>query len=120
MWTALDDRTHRFSVADIDRGDTQGAVLLHFSGAPLGIEKEEEIKVEVPALGEFKLLEAKVVQSPGQYVILRFSDPLKEKQNLAGLIGIQNLYDLDFDIRDNKILVYPPVRQTGWEARCLE
>ena len=120
VWTALDDRTHRFSVADIDRGDTQGAVLLHFSGAPLGIEKEEEIKVEVPALGEFKLLEAKVVQGPGQYVILRFSDPLKEKQNLAGLIGIQNLYDLDFDIRDNKILVYPPVRQTGKKTLTIQ
>ena len=120
QWTGLDDRTHQFVVGDISRKDAPSAVKLRFSGVPVGVEKKEEVEVEVPALGEFKLLEAKVVQSSSQYVILRFSDPLKERQNLAGLIGIQDLYDLDFDIRENKILVYPPVRQTGTKTLNIQ
>jgi len=45
--------------------------------------------------------------------VIQFSDPLNESQNLEGLISITDLSNLDFEIKDNEIRVYPPVRQTG-------
>ncbi len=51
-------------------------------------------------------------------MIIQFSDPLNESQNLEGLIRLTELPDLDFEIKDNEVRVYPPVRQTG--SRTLE
>ena len=45
---------------------------------------------------------------------------MSEKQNLEGLVRIQGLQSLDFEIRDNEILVYPPVRQTGSKTVYVE
>ena len=71
--------------------------------------------MEIPALGDFKIVNTKVVQNPNQYVVLQFSDPLKEKQELRGLISIEEDrgLTLEFEIHDNEIWVYPPVSQSG-------
>jgi uncharacterized protein YfaS (alpha-2-macroglobulin family) len=53
-------------------------------------------------------------------VVLQFSDPLSETQNLEGLISMTELSSLDFEIKDNEIRVYPPVRQTGSRTLTIE
>jgi len=120
-WTHNPDgKQHAFVVEDVARKDQASKVKLGVSGEPLGVERSEEKEVEIPSLSDFKLVNAKVVQSPNQYVVLQFSDPLKEKQNLEGLISIAELASLDFDIHDNEIWVYPPVRQTGSKTVRIE
>lgn len=117
---AGDGKQHNFSIEEVVRGEEAGKVKLTSNGKTLSIEKEEELEIEVPSLSDFKLMTAKVVQSPSQYVVLQFSDPLKEKQNLDGLIRISDLSSLEFDIHDNEIWVYPPVRQTGTKTVFIE
>jgi hypothetical protein len=120
-WThAPDGKAHQFVVEDVSRKDQASEVQLAVNGTPIGIERSEDKKVEIPSLGDFKLMQAKVVQNPNQYVVLQFSDPLKEKQTLDGLIGIEGLASLDFDIHDNEVWVYPPVRQTGTKTVTIE
>src|SRR5690606_10056412 len=46
--------------------------------------------------------------------------PVQEDQNLNGLIRLTNLPDLDFDIIDNEIRVYPPVRQSDSKTITIE
>ena len=108
-----DGKSHGFIVEEIIRSDKAGEVVVKWDGSPLGIDKTGEQIMQVPALGDFKLLSARVVHSPEQYVSLLFSDPLQEKQNLNGLITIAGSGNLRFVIEDNQIRVYPPVRQTG-------
>jgi uncharacterized protein YfaS (alpha-2-macroglobulin family) len=62
----------------------------------------------------------KVEQSSSQNVVIQFSDPLNEKQNLAGLISISDVGTLDFEVRDNEIRVFPPARQTGSKTLTIE
>ncbi len=113
-WTHNPDgKQHAFIVEDVTRKEQASKVKLAVTGNPLGVNRNEDEEVEIPSLSDFKLMNAKVVQNPNQYVVLQFSDPLKEKQTLEGLITIAELNDLDFDIHDNEIWVYPPVRQTG-------
>lgn len=120
-WTHTGEgKQHNFIVEDVSRKEKASAVKLKVKGSPIGIDKTEEQDVEIPSLSDFKLMNAKVVQNPNQYVILQFSDPLKEKQNLAGLIHIADLSSLEFDIHDNEIWVYPPVRQTGTKTVYME
>lgn len=111
-------KQHSFIVEDVARKEEASTVDLKASGQPLGIEQNATEAVEIPALGDFKVTKAWVEQGSTQTVVVQFSDPLNESQNLEGLITLTELPDLDFEIKDNEIRVYPPVRQTG--SRTLE
>ncbi|HYG20409.1 MAG TPA: MG2 domain-containing protein [Ohtaekwangia sp.] len=115
-----DGKQHGFIIEDVSRKEEPGMVKLAVKGNPLGIERSFEQEVEIPSLSDFKLMATRVVQSPNQYVVLQFSDPLKEKQDLTGMIRVTGLTDLDFDVHDNEIRVYPAVRQTGVKTVSIE
>jgi uncharacterized protein YfaS (alpha-2-macroglobulin family) len=112
---------HSFIIEDVARKAEASAVKLKADGKSLGLDNHVEKEIEVPSLSDFKLMNAKVVQNPTQYVALQFSDPLKEKQELEGLITIgEKDLSLDFDIHDNEIWVYPAVRQAGTQTIKIE
>ena len=111
---------HAFTVEDVTRSDKAGIVHLSATGASLGIDQTESLEVEIPALGDFKVVNVKVEQSGNQHVVVQFSDPLSEKQNLSGLLTISGVQSLDFEIKDNEIHVFPPVRQTGSKTLTVE
>lgn len=117
---AADGKLHSFVIEDVTRGEQSSKVKVLANGTVLKVSKIDEKEVEVPSLSDFKLMNAKVVQAPNQHVILQFSDPIKEKQNLDGLIRISDLSDLDFDIHDNEVWVYPPARQAGTKTIFIE
>jgi uncharacterized protein YfaS (alpha-2-macroglobulin family) len=118
-WThASEGKQHSFIVEDVSRKESATLVDLKASGQPLGIDQNTAESVEIPALGDFKVTKAWVEQGTSQTVIIQFSDPLNESQNLEGLVTLTELPDLDFEIKDNEVRVYPPVRQTG--SRTLE
>ncbi len=113
-WTHVDDgKIHRFVVAGVVRTEKSGKVELQIDGKPIGLTRTDRLEIEIPSRDEFKLMNVRVVQSPNQHVVLQFSDPLMEKQDLRGLVTISDLESLDFDIQHNQILVYPPVQQGG-------
>jgi alpha-2-macroglobulin len=120
--TGDEGKQHHFVIEEVARKEAASAVKISASGKSIGVERSQEEQVEVPALGDFKLMSTKVFQNPNQYVALQFSDPLKEKQQLVGLItiGDQRNLTLDFDIHDNEIWVYPPVRQMGTKTIYIE
>ena len=111
---------HHFVVEEVERSEEPSQVDIAVSGDPLKIEQQDTRKVEIPALGDFKITNVLVDQSANQSIVIQFSDPLNEKQNVAGLIGITDLSSLDYEIRDNEIRVYPPVRQKGTKILTVE
>ena len=117
-----DGKQHLFTVEDVARIDNASKVTLSIDGKSLDVDVSEEREVQIPALSDFKIVNAKVIQNPSQYVVLQFSDPIKEKQELDGLItvGERGTLSLDFEIHDNEIWVYPPVRQTGTKVVYVE
>ncbi len=113
--------THRFSIDSIERKETAGKLLISWDGAPLDIENSKgEKELEIPALGDFKVVDLKVVQSPEQYISVQFSDPVLEKQNLEGLITAGDAKDLKFIIEDNEIRVFPDARLSGEKTVNVE
>ncbi len=106
---------HRFVIDSITRVETPGKVTVEWDGDPLGVDNESSRVVEVPALGDFKITNVRVVHSPEQYITLQFSDPLQQKQNLRGIIRIEDerSRDLSFQIEGNTITIYPTHHITG-------
>ncbi len=115
-------KQHTFTIEEVSRKEVASEVSVSASGKSIGVNKSLDQKVEVPSLDDFKLMSARVIQNPNQYVALQFSDPIKESQQLDGLISIgdERALDLDFDIHDNEIWIYPPARQIGTKTIYIE
>ncbi len=113
-------KQHTFVVEEVARKEAASKVNLSVSGQALGIDHNEQREIEIPALGDFKVTSVQVEQGSNQHVTIQFSDPLSEKQNLEGLISIAGLSSLDFEIKDNEVFVFPPVRQTGSRQLVIE
>ncbi len=113
-------KQHIFIVEEVARKEAASIVKLAFSGESLGVEQNDDREVEITALGDFKVTNVRVEQGTSQNVVIQFSDPLNESQNLEGLINVSELSNLDFEIKDNEIRVYPPVRQTGSRTLSVE
>lgn len=116
QWTHTGDgRTHEFVAADVARGNMRSKVNLSWSGDALGIAgKAGNFEQVVPALDEFTVISARVVQQNEQYVLFNFSDPIAASQTLDGLIRIENFDGtLRFAVDANFVRAYPGRRLTG-------
>jgi len=120
-WThTTEGKQHSFIVEDVERKDQASSVRLAVDGEVLDVKHNEEKQIEIPALGDFKVTNVSVEQGSNQHVVIQFSDPISEKQNLEGFISIEGLSSLDFEIKDNQVMVFPPVRQMGSKQMSIE
>ena len=111
---SADQQEHAFTIRGIERTENPGTVELRWQGKALGIDQSGERSVEVPALGDFRVTEAEVIQNQTPYVSAHFSDPLQESQNLAGLVDIQGYNgQIRFLIDGQELRVYPVQRLNG-------
>lgn len=106
--------THRFLATAIKRGNTDSKVSIRLTGSNLGLKNEKKLEIEIPALGNFKVTEARVVQESEQYVLINFSDPLSQDQNLEGLVRVPGFEGfLRFVIDGSTVRAYPSSRLAG-------
>jgi len=115
-WTHLGDQEiHQFTIDNVVRASKSSKIDLSWDGKPIGVRLNDKKEVEVPALGDFKVLDAKVVRGTEQYVLAKFSDPLKEDQELKGLVSINGVNDSKyrFSIDGNELRVYPGTQIQG-------
>ena len=106
-------RTSKFTIANIARGSAARNLALSWSGAPLKVDNAGKTTIEVPATGDFKVLDVKAVSDPEQHLLVQFSDPVSMAQTLEGLIGISGQSDLRYTVDGSEVSVYAPVRLEG-------
>ncbi len=109
-----DNVTHTFTVDSIVRRDKEGIVELMWDGKALGVDVQKSEKITIPSLKDFKVTDVRVLQGQEQCIVVEFSDPIAEKQNLDGLVSLKGAEaGLKFTIEDNDIKVYPENTLTG-------
>jgi uncharacterized protein YfaS (alpha-2-macroglobulin family) len=106
-------REHAFIVEGIERSDSPSEVEIRWDGSPVGVDKKGEQIVPVPSLSTFAVLQARAVQGEEEYVEIRFSDPLDTRQDLRGLIQIDQRDDLRFSTEQNIIRAYSSLPWAG-------
>ncbi|MFW2475563.1 MAG: hypothetical protein ACN4EP_01525, partial [Sediminibacterium sp.] len=113
-WTHNESaRTHDFQVDGIKRKNSEGMLQLNWSGNPIKSDYKGNKTIAIPAAGDFKVINMRVVQGNEQYALIQFSDPLKTVQVLEGLVGINQLEGLSFTISRNEIKVYNSGQMEG-------
>lgn len=107
------NKSHGFIIENIKRTNNAGKLLLSWDGNILNINIKNSKEIEVPAIGDFKVMDVKVVQDEEQYALVQFSDPLAAGQTLDGLIGISQEENLSYSISGSEVKVYAANRLDG-------
>ncbi len=103
-----------FTVLNAVRSNKSSSVNIVWNGKEINSKSSDSRTVEIPALGDFKVVNIRAVQGEKPHFIMTFSDPLKEGQELKGLIRILNdNRKLSFEISGNEVRIYPQGRVTG-------
>lgn len=99
---------YTFAVENAVREAQAGQVRFSLSGESIGVEKQDELEVPIPALSDYKVVSSRVVQGTENYISVLFSDPLQERQNLDGLVFISNQNTRPRLVIDvNELKIYP-------------
>lgn len=105
--------THGFLIENIQRGNTAQPLTLVWNGDPLSVSQKGSNEIVVPAIGDFKVLDIRVVQDQEQYALVQFSDPITLGQQLEGLISISNQENMSYTILGSEVKVYANARLEG-------
>ncbi|HCH65867.1 MAG TPA: hypothetical protein DFR83_23905, partial [Deltaproteobacteria bacterium] len=108
-----DGLEHRFTIAGIPREQSDSKLELVFDGSPIGVSETGTTTVDIPGLSDFKLLSTRAVLEGERHLELRFSDPLKEDQDLNGRIRVDGVRDQDLrqEVDGSVVRLY---RSQGW------
>ena len=107
-------KTHQFTVNQLTREDGKVTPLtVSWDGGSLNVDKKGARDFQIPAIGDFKVLDIHAVQDNDQYVLIQFSDAIKVGQELNGLISISNITDAAYTIDGSTVKVYAPERLQG-------
>lgn len=109
----VDGKTHHFTVDSVQRKENKDSVIIRYTGKPLGVEKREEKVQRIPALGDFKVMSVDVKKEPDQHVVVRFSDPLDQEQDLSGLVRIVERLDSRTSVSGKELKIYPDEHLSG-------
>lgn len=108
--TDRDGNAFLFSIDNIERTETLGHLVIKYNGNEINSKSEGEVKSEIQPLNVFKITKLDVVKGAEQRVELTFSDPLKEKQNLDGLVQLTNddgVISCKTKCEGNSIILFP-------------
>ncbi|HTN08911.1 alpha-2-macroglobulin family protein [Agriterribacter sp.] len=106
-------RTHCFTIEDIKRGAGASLLKLQWDGAPLGLKEKGSKEIEIPAVGDFKVLNIRAVQETENFVLVQCSEAIATSQQLNGLITVSNKTDLSYSIDGSEVKLYVPDRFDG-------
>ncbi len=105
--------SHSFTINNAERKERSSRVVYRLNGKVIGVDRTSTGEVEIPALNDFKVVTSKVHKIGNPYVLLSFSDPLNESQDLQGLITIEGDRNLRFSIDQNEVKVYTSTNLSG-------
>lgn len=90
-WTHDSDRHHSdFQIKGLTRTEQAESFVIEWNAKPIGLSTVDQKTIEIPALGDFKIMGAKVISGEDKFIQLNFSDPLLPDQNLDGLVSVDN------------------------------
>lgn len=114
-WTNTPDRrTFTFMADSLERHPTLEKTLsLKWDGKPLGVKETGSFNIKVPALNQFKILNVRSLTSPGQQIIVTFSDPLQIGQPIDGMVEIEENKEFTWQIDANRLLLWPTKYLSG-------
>ena len=109
VFKEINSKRFNFYVNKVPRKESKDKLKLNWNAKKLNIEEVGKLDIPIPALDDFSVIQARVINEPQQHISIIFSDPVKTNQNLKGLISIKGAKKPSFIIDGNEIKMYPGV-----------
>lgn len=114
----------RFSISidSLYREDKDIEYTLHVKGAPVNVKKDEDIKINIPKISQFEVIDVAMEYVPQECVRITFSDPLSLNQNIQGLVRPGQITNFTYDVQKNVLKLYldKTVRGTSIELKVFK
>jgi uncharacterized protein YfaS (alpha-2-macroglobulin family) len=107
------NKTHAYTIENITRKNVAQSMELSWDASVINASQKDAKKIDVPAIGDFKVLNIRAVQEEEEFTLVQFSDPLAVNQDLSGLIVISNQADVSYTINGSEVKVYVSNRLDG-------
>ncbi|RDY59284.1 alpha-2-macroglobulin family protein [Flagellimonas nanhaiensis] len=102
-----------FKIDSISRKTEDSELVVKWNGKEFGVDNEGSETYPIPGKNKFVVVDAKTFSAPNAVLALNFSEPLRQNQNLNGLVTIENASSLRYEIDGNVLRVYPSNRILG-------
>ncbi len=101
-----DSRMHDFTISPVLRGNVAVPLVLSLNGKPISNKITSTTTLSVPAIGQFIVMKVNAVQQDESYVLVQFSDPIDNRQDLRGLLSIEGKEEPAFVINGSEVKLY--------------
>lgn len=114
-WDTLHSNSnfYPFIIDSIHRQKNDSKIHISWEGKPIDSETHGENDYTIPGLNNFKVVKLETQPAPKASLSINFSDPLDSNQDFSGLVKIEKINDLSFEVDGNVLYVYPDRRVTG-------
>jgi uncharacterized protein YfaS (alpha-2-macroglobulin family) len=114
-WDNTDENAQYFSfkIDSISRKTEDSELAINWTGDTYNIDNKGSETYTIPGKNKFLIIDARTTSAPNAVLTLNFSEPLKQDQNLNGLVTIENAESLRYEINGNVLSVYPSNRILG-------
>lgn len=100
----------RYSIVidSLRRESSAREYTLSIKGEPISADKNEDIKISIPALtkSNYEVIDVRTSYEPQECIRITFSDPLSLNQNIQGLVNPNGIENFSYDIQKNVLKLY--------------
>jgi hypothetical protein len=107
VWDHSDHLIHKFTVANIDRGESTGRVELEWNGNIAKVRQKGSAAVNIPPKGEFSVIDIIIDRGGEKKIDIIFSDPVDATTDPDGLIWFSPPREMTMSINSNIVTIIP-------------
>lgn len=113
---------YNLTIDSLYRSTQEIEYTLNIKGNTINAKRDDEQKISMPAISDFKVLDVSMEYSPQECVRITFSDPLSLNQNIQGLIKPGIIESFSFDTQKNILKLYldKTTRGTSTELKIFK
>ena len=119
-WRHEGNNRHVYIIKGAKRKPLLSKISFEWNGEAIGLEQNKgERSVDVPPIGEFSMTSVRAVSEPDTFVEINFSSDIDTRQNMAGLIRLNN-YDARIQVEGSIMRVYGREKLRGDQQLHIE
>ena len=112
-WDHSANLIHKFTITGISRTDKNQELNIDWDGSSYGANQKGSSSVNIPAAGDFSVLDVLTGTDDNQKIEIVFSDAINVAQETEGLIHFNPLAENTVSITSNIVTVLPSKRLQG-------
>lgn len=102
-----------FTIDSIHRKKENSQIRINWDGKAIGSKNQGQSTLNIPSQSRFAVVDITTALSPETSISINFSDPLEMEQNFEGLVQLDSLQNMRYEVQGNVLTVYPGLQLSG-------